>query len=186
MKIRSQLLWTSVLVLIFAGCSSNKPPVLSVPNNVVSQPQETVSPTDIPPAGTAQETTPQQPSEVIVVVPEPKPVMSGNRAVIALLSRAQQDSDAGRSGAVDASLERALRIEPRNPWLWHELAQLRLKQGQYAQAISLAKKSTSFAGHERHLQALNWRLIGNALVAQGFSDAAEQAFKHATELEQLG
>lgn len=112
--------------------------------------------------------------------------MSGNRAVIALLDRAQRDTDAGRRGAADASLERALRIEPRNPWLWHELAQLRLTQGQYAQAISLAKKSNSFAGHERRLLALNWRLIGNALVAQGDTAGAEQAFKHATDLEQVG
>jgi predicted Zn-dependent protease len=124
--------------------------------------------------------------EGVIGEPEPKPVMSGNHAVIALLDRARLDNEAGKRGAAGASLERALRIEPRNAWLWHELAQLRLAQGQYAQAITLAHKSTSLAGRERRLQALNWRVIGNARVARGDSSGAEQAFKLAAELEQSG
>jgi predicted Zn-dependent protease len=110
--------------------------------------------------------------------------MSGNPAVIALLDRAQLDTVAGRSEAAGSSLERGLRIEPRNAWLWHELAQLRLTEGQYAQAISLAKKSTSFAAQDRRLLAMNWKVIGNARVAQGNSAGAEEAFKLAAELEQ--
>jgi tetratricopeptide (TPR) repeat protein len=115
---------------------------------------------------------------------QPEPVKSDNRAVIALLDLARTDNEAGRHEAAGASLERALRIEPRNPWLWHELAQLRLTQGQYEQAISLARKSNSFAGQDRRLQALNWRAISDARVAQGDSSGAEQALKQATELEQ--
>jgi tetratricopeptide (TPR) repeat protein len=110
--------------------------------------------------------------------------MSGNPAVIALLDRAQLDTAAGQREAAGASLERGLRIEPRNAWLWHELAQLRLTQGQYAQAISLAQKSNSFAGHNRRLLALNWQVIGNARVAQGNPSGAEQAFKLAADIEQ--
>ena len=119
-----------------------------------------------------------------MVEPVPKPVVSGNKAVIALLDRARLDMGAGQREAAGASLERALRIEPRNAWLWHELAQLRLTQGQYTQAISLAQKSNSFAGRERRLQALNWRVIGNARVAQGNPSGAEQALNLAAELEQ--
>lgn len=122
--------------------------------------------------------------EGVIVEPEPEPVVSGNPAIIALLDRARLDSRAGQREAAGASLERALRIEPRNARLWHELAQLRLAQGQYAQAIAMAHKSISFAGRERRLQALNWRVIGNARVAQGNPAGAEQAFKLATELAQ--
>lgn len=118
----------------------------------------------------------------IVAEPEPRPVMSVNRAVVALLDRAQLDSAAGKREAAGASLERALRIEPRNAWLWNELARLRLAQGQYVQAVSLAKKSISFAGGERRLLAANWRVIGDARVAQGDSAGAEQAFGQADEL----
>lgn len=110
--------------------------------------------------------------------------MSNNPAVVALLDRAQLDTDAGRREAAGASLERGLRIEPRNAWLWQELAQLRLTQGQYAQAISLAQKSMSFAAREPRLLALDWRVIGNARVAQGNTTEAELAFQRATELEQ--
>jgi predicted Zn-dependent protease len=110
--------------------------------------------------------------------------MSGNPAVIALLDRAQTDNATGQREAAGASLERALRIEPRNSWLWQELAQLRLTQGQYAQAISLAQKSISFAGRDHRLLALDWRVIGDARVAQGNSAGAEQAFKLATEFGQ--
>ncbi len=108
--------------------------------------------------------------------------MSGNRAVIALLDRAQTDNDAGKREAAGASLERALRIEPRNPWLWLALAQLRLVQGQYAQAITLARKANSFAGRRPRVQAENWRVIAQARVAQGDSTGAEQAFKVSADL----
>jgi tetratricopeptide (TPR) repeat protein len=126
---------------------------------------------------------PRQSGEGIIVEPVPKSVMSGNPAVIALLDRARLDTESGQREAAGASLERGLRIEPRNAWLWLELAQLRLAQGQYAQAIALARKSISFAGRERRLLALDWRVIGNARVAQGNAAEAEQAFKLATELE---
>ena len=130
--------------------------------------------------------TQPQSGEGVIAEPEPKPVMSGNQAVIALLDRARLDTEAGQREAAGASLERALRIEPRNGWLWNELAQLRIAQGKYAQAVMLAHKSMSFARSEPRLQALNWRLIGNARVAQGDSPGAEQAFGRAAELERPG
>jgi len=112
------------------------------------------------------------------------PIVSGNQAVIALLDRARLDTGVGKQEAAGSSLERALRIEPRNAWLWNELAQVRQAQGQYAQAISLSQKSNSFAASDRRVQASNWRVIGNARVAQGNPSGAEQAFKRAAEFEQ--
>ena len=120
----------------------------------------------------------------VAAEPAPLPPASGNRAVIALLDRAQLDAGAGRPDAAGATLERALRIEPRNARLWHELAQLRLAQGQYAQAAALAQKSNSFAGTQRRLQAMNWRVIGQARIAQGNAEAGQKALSLATELEQ--
>jgi len=116
--------------------------------------------------------------------PVQRSAMSGNRAVIALLDRAETDTASGQREAAGASLERALRIEPRNPWLWLELAQVRLAQGQYAQAITLARKSNSFARKQIRVQAENWQVIGKARVAQGDTTGAEQAFKLSAELAQ--
>ncbi len=114
----------------------------------------------------------------------PGPAMSDNKAVIALLDRAQTDNVAGRREAADSALERALRIEPRNPWLWHQLAQLRLAQGQYAQAITMARKSNSFAANQSSVQAANWQVIGQARAAQGDPAGAEDAFRRAADFAQ--
>jgi len=120
------------------------------------------------------------------MIPEPKPAASNNRAVVALLGQAQASTLAGKHEAAGASLERALRIEPRNPWLWLELAQVRLAEGQYAQAITLARKSNSFAGGQHAVQSGNWEVIGKALVALGDSTGAEQAFRLSAEQVQQG
>jgi tetratricopeptide (TPR) repeat protein len=157
--------------LLLAGCASvsNQP----TPNPART---ETVIPDGV--------LVPPVEGPVAVPAPEPKQVMSRNQAVLALLDRSQTDIQSGQRESAGASLERALRIEPRNAWLWQELAQLRLSQGQYAQAISLARKSISFAGKEKRLLALDWRVIGNARVALGTLAEAEQAFKLAEEFEQ--
>ena len=158
------MFFIAALLLLLAGCAS-----------VTTQPSAT---------STMPDAIPQQSGGGVIVEPVPGAVMSGNPAVIALLDRARLDTESGQREAAGASLERGLRIEPRNAWLWLELAQLRLAQGQYAQAIALARKSISFAGRERRLLALDWRVIGNARVAQGNAAAAERAFKLATDLEQ--
>ena len=61
-----------------------------------------------------------------------------------------------------ALLERALRIEPRNAQLWHRLAQVRLQQGQYHLAESLAQKSSALARDNPELQEKNTRLLKQA------------------------
>ncbi len=168
-RFRIFLFATSMVLL--AGCAG-----VPVQPSASPVPSETVLPDVIlPPTGEAP---------IVVPVPEQKPVMSRNQAVLALLDRSQTDIQSGQRESAGASLERALRIEPRNAWLWQELAQLRLSQGQYAQAISLAKKSISFAGKEKRLLALDWRVIGNARVALGTPAEAEQAFKVAADIEQ--
>lgn len=169
--IRKYRIFLSVALLMLAGCSS-------VPIQPSSNPAsaDTATPDGI--------LVPPLEGSVVAPPAETKPVMSRNQAVLALLDRSQTDIQSGQRESAGASLERALRIEPRNAWLWQELAQLRLSQGQYAQAISLARKSISFAGKEKRLLALDWRVIGNARVAMGASAEAEQAFKLAEELEQ--
>src|SRR5712691_11567484 len=64
------------------------------------------------------------------------PAHAESAAIASLMDSARADNAAGKLANAAASLERALRIEPRNPRLWQELARLRLKQGDYAQAES--------------------------------------------------
>jgi Tfp pilus assembly protein PilF len=119
--------------------------------------------------------------------PEPKPelpaVVTSQKesvAVAGLMDSARADTASGNLAGAAASLERALRIEPRNPRLWHELARVRLKQGQYAQAESVAARSNSWAGEDRALRAENWRLIAQAREARGDAEGAKAALESAS------
>lgn len=111
------------------------------------------------------------------------PAASANPAVVALLDSAQTDAAAGRLPTATASIERALRIEPRNPLLWQELALLKLQQGEYAQAENFAARSNSWAGADKALQARNWRIIGEARGLRGDNAGARAALERARALE---
>jgi predicted Zn-dependent protease len=106
-------------------------------------------------------------------VSEPTPPPS--QAVVALLDTANDRVRAGNLDSAAAVLERALRLEPQNPLLWHRLAALRLQQGQPAQAANLAAKSNALAGRDRQLQASNWAIIAQAKEKLGDTNAARIA-----------
>ena len=110
--------------------------------------------------------------------PEAQPV-SDNTAVLALMDTARTDIANGKLDAAVAPLERALRIEPRNPLLWQELARLRLQQGQYQQAEGMATRSNSWAGDNKTVRAENWRIIGEARLKRGDHQGAQAAFDKA-------
>ena len=82
------------------------------------------------------------------------------------MENARADAAAGRLPNAAAALERALRIEPRNPRLWQELARVRLKQGEFEQAESMAARSNSWAGNDSALRAENARIIEEARAAR--------------------
>src|SRR3989338_11651148 len=67
---------------------------------------------------------PATPEEALARTP-----VSDSNAIVALVEAARTDTDGGNFIKAAAALERALRIEPRNPRLWPELAQLKLKEG---------------------------------------------------------
>ena len=52
---------------------------------------------------------------------------------------------------------------------------MRLKQGDYAQAESVAARSNSWAGGDNALRAENWRLIARAREARGDAAGARAA-----------
>jgi len=117
------------------------------------------------------------PEPALAPAPAPAPIQSA--AVASLMDGARADVAAGRLANAAASLERALRIEPRNARLWQELARVRLKQGEYAQAESVAARSNSWAGSDNRLRAENWRLIAQAREARGDAAGARAALEAA-------
>jgi len=137
--------------LLLAGCATTpqpEPAPVSTPAQV-STPASVETPEAAPPP-----------------VERPLPPRSETTAVAGLMESARADTAAGRLANAAASLERALRIEPRNPRLWHELAQVRFRQRDYAQAESLATRSNTWAGSDAEVRAANQRLIEEARAAR--------------------
>jgi len=100
------------------------------------------------------------------VPPPASPAVKESIAVAGLMDSAHADAAAGRLPDAAATLERALRIEPRNPRLWQELARVRLQQGDFLQAESLAQRSNSWAGSDSALRAENARIIEQARASR--------------------
>ncbi len=92
----------------------------------------------------------------------PQKAAPPNTAVLALLDNAKQQSRSGKLDAAAAALERALRIDPRNADIWYRLAAVRLQQGQFGQAASLAAKSMNLAGNDVDLIERNEEIIDKA------------------------
>jgi Tfp pilus assembly protein PilF len=112
--------------------------------------------------------------------PEPSsradwPWDSKTKAVSTLMASAQSDASAGRLASAAASMERAIRLEPRNPRLWHELARVRLMQKEYGQAEHVALRSNSLSRGDSSLRTQNWNIIAQAREARGDADGARYA-----------
>jgi predicted Zn-dependent protease len=144
-------------------------------------PVATTSPAQVPPAISP----PAPPAAAAPAAPPPPAEISrqGNQAVVALLDSAAKYVGAGELDKAAASLERALRIEPRNAGIWHDLGQIRLHQHNYPEAESMATKSNSLAGKDNALRARNWRLISYARRATGNASGADAAQAQAVVLE---
>lgn len=129
---------------------------------------------------------PQAEEDVQVRAYEPTPRVqatpSHGRAVVALLQNAERQQAADDLTGAVGTVERALRIEPRNAHLWNRLANLRLQQGRYGMAADLAAKSNNLAGGDLALKRDNWRLIAKARRAAGDVAGARVAERKARTL----
>lgn len=99
--------------------------------------------------------------------------------VLALLTVARDQEGRGDLGSASASLERAMRIAPREPQVLYRLAQVRLAQGDAAQAEQLAQRGLAYAADRPTLQAGLWNLIAEARDKQGNQAGAAEARERA-------
>lgn len=108
--------------------------------------------------------------------PKSKAINNQKETVIAsLINDAEQFSNQGKTEQAIATIERALRIEPKNAILWHQLAAARLQQQQWQQAIAMARKSNALAGANERLKSDNWALIAAAYDGLGDKKKANEA-----------
>lgn len=113
--------------------------------------------------------------------PAPAPA-SAKPVVLNLMRDSTESVAAGRYAQAAVALEQALRIEPRNAWLWHELARVRVREQRYHQAVQLAAKSNTLS-RDRRLQAANWSLIADAHERAGDPAKARMARDRAKGFE---
>jgi hypothetical protein len=138
---------------------------------------------------------PERPSEP-PVEPRPSPYTHGEGAgfarsaedvsgpaVVNLLARARGDLAAGRTEQAVASLETALTIERRNPFVWQQLARAHLQRLQPEDAEIVAQRSNSFARGNPYVELENWRLIAAARAARNDRDGERQAREKVAELQ---
>lgn len=100
-------------------------------------------------------------------------------AVRVLLEDARAAGEARQYGRAAAALERALKVEPRNPRLWHRLATVRFRQGRHAEVVTLALRSRSLTTGDPDLDARNWRLSAAARQRMGDEEGARDALRRA-------
>jgi len=177
---KTKIVLLNCLILLQACSSNTKPSVAPVP--VEDRTVENVK--------TERATTSVEQATEEYDVIEARTQIKKHRAqnqekmpmVLALLDEAEAKMQSGDHATAAVTLERALRLEPKNAKLWHRLATIRLQQKNWQQAINLAKKSNSLAAGDYLLQSDNWNLIAKANFSAGHVDAAKEARARAEKL----
>jgi len=105
-------------------------------------------------------------------------------AVLRLLEQSREALADARPEQAIAALETALDIEPRNPFVWQQLASTHLAQHLPDQAENKAQRSNSFARGNPWIEAENWRLIAAARQERGDLAGARVARERMTELRE--
>jgi len=166
--------------------SQSEPPAATEPPVATESPAKAE-----PPAGTEPVARTEPPAEPLAPKPAPAPkrdvalptaeiTPQGNQAVVALQHSARQDVARCDWDRAAAALERAVRLEPKNAGIWHDLAQIRLQQRQYKQAEDLAAKSNTLAGKDRQVKSRNWKVISVSRRARGDDAGADAAQAQST------
>lgn len=84
-------------------------------------------------------------------------------AIRELVENSRSSRASGDYSQALATIERAIRIEPRNPYLWIELGETHLSRGNAQQAAATARKAMSVAGADRVAKMAAERLLERAL-----------------------
>jgi len=170
-------------ILGLTACSpmTPRPPDIAVAAS--AKPSKPVPPAENASLAERQDPPPQAAPAPPKSGPPPKKAPAAQQAaspaVLALLQEAEASSASGSLDEAAATLERAIRLQPRNAKLWHKLAEVRLKQHQPGLAEDLAKKSNVLSQDDKALARQNWLLIAEARRkkddAQGAAEADAKA-----------
>ena len=150
------------IISIINGCSSvdyqrsaeQKAPVYEAPpaSDISTQPKVITT--------AALQNNPQ-------TVAQKRTTPASRQAVLDLLKKSKAAMDNNQYGEAENLLKRAIRIEPGNAWLWHNMAVLKFYQEDYQQAIQQAMKSNNLEKNNPQLTASNKKIIKQSYIELG-------------------
>lgn len=167
----------SLSVLLLNGCSvfnSKQAPAAVYGESLITNPYEEALNTTISSTEEFDMTIQPEFSESVASekVEIDKPL---SPAILALLADADNKTQAGDLESAVATIERALRITPRNALLIYKLASIRLQQEKPRLAEDLAKKAALLSGKNKSLKRKSWLLISEARSRQNNHYGAKEA-----------
>lgn len=148
---RLTILLLAVVIATAAGCATNYPP----PRDGEPPPQAPRPP----------QPEPTQPDVVPDRTPDPR------APTVALLRQSERSAEDGDLDGAIAYVERAIRLDSRNPELWLRLARLQLAANRPGTAEQLAHKAIALTDRDAE-ERQAWLLVADALEAQGDDEAA--------------
>lgn len=179
---------TLALLLAAGGCSLLREPEETPVAAPVSRPQPPQPPAVLPPPPEHTETaaavplpdasnkpTESLPAPVTSAPPVSTRHYSLGPATSALVAQAQQAGNHGDYLTSMSTLERAVRIEPRNPLVWIEMSKVRLAAGEAVQAESVARKAVALSEGDQRTSNDAWKQVALALKAQNRNAEAAAA-----------
>ena len=186
------LIFLLVLITGLSACATSPRPVTAPDVTVEDRSQDLESREQLKDQpSTAVPDTVEEPADTGTTVTEHPPAQKqevieyeSGPAVIALLDNVDNYATAGNNSRAIADLERALRIEPKNPHLWQRLGHLYLAENNWVQAIAAAKKSNVLAARNRYIQAENWHIIARAREGLGDLQGAAEARENSGQLQE--
>lgn len=176
-----RFLWMSVLVVSMVGCAThqNVPVVSGGQNEPVYSSDKAID------RGNGVIIQPQQEREALQAktIRTSKPIHDTKLSVVKLLASAESYSLKRKYSKAQSVLERAQRIDPKEPKIYYELAMIHLKKQQPRQAEQLCKKGLSLAHGNPVLQKELWIVMARALDAQGKKKKAQRALQRAYQIK---
>ena len=104
-----------------------------------------------------------------------------NPAVKQLTAQAEGAEYAGNFDQASGYLERALRIQPRDPQLLQHMAEIKLQKEDYQQALNFAVKSYEIGPRVGEICSRNWRTISVAREHLKDASGAREAEARASQ-----
>ncbi|MES3007925.1 MAG: tetratricopeptide repeat protein [Pseudomonadota bacterium] len=167
--------WLILILGLLTACTGNMG--RGIPAPVESRGQVIRTPPSVPVqppvVGRVIEPIVESPARPVEVMPPatqstPEPIRPSNPTspVSALMASVDTAVAAGQLEQAAALCERALRISPRDGYVWFRLASVRFQQQRYADADGFARRALSFAGSDRGLVQATDSLLAQIAVAQ--------------------